>query len=763
MQRIVQLDALSEEAQRRLIELYVHTGAIGQALRQYRQFETELAQELGLTPSSETQALLANILETRGSATSPIKTMIPLSASTRTPQALPFVGRDDVLKKLLTISQDAMAGQGVTILLQGEDGIGKSRLLDELASTLPASSPSWIILQGSCSPFDDLRSYGPFLEAFQSAGPGDLTDLLTEPYNMDPDEQGRFLWRVLQALRLLARSAPVLLTIDDLQWANSSTLHLFGFLAMRLRNLPIILVGTVQRAEAIPALQRLITLGRRHGDVHLVSLPPLTLEGVKDLISSLGIHTTSASTLAEWLYERAGGSPFILVEIVAQLQAEGILTPIGNDLHLDVGSWLRWRATCTLPETTHDLVAWRLANLSPNARYLLDVLAVANQPLPFALLSEFPGIQADQLVPAIEDLIASGLLVEVANTMFALPHNLLRETLLLPLSHLRRRTIHRQLAIILEACPALQKNFPLRQVALHAVRGEDVERARRYGLQVLDELVLDRASMQTTAFLDFLHHLYDLLAPTASTEELLRLTHTLGQVHQSLGQLEEAISWHRRNLELATNISDSSAQITAHYELGELALVANDHQAAVSAARAGLGIDLSVEHPEHMALIARGHRLLGAALAMEGSDLPAAESHLQEAVAAHRVIPYISHKRGVAETWDPAWGAGNGAFQVPSQARSLAADADGRLVLNGLDVPAQHNAFAMSLPAAPNSSTSTTMATLIDSEVQRILNEGYEMARTLLREHQGQLVRLANALMECEHLDRKQFEALLQD
>ncbi|MFL5588382.1 MAG: AAA family ATPase [Ktedonobacteraceae bacterium] len=695
MQRIVQLDALSEEAQRRLIELYVHTGAIGQALRQYRQFETELAQELGLTPSSETQALLATILETRGSATSPIKTMIPAtapaSASTRTPQALPFVGRDDVLKKLLTISQDAMAGQGVTILLQGEDGIGKSRLLDELAHTLPASSPSWIILQGSCSPFDDLRSYGPFLEAFQSAGPGDLTDLLTEPYNMDPDEQGRFLWRVLQALRLLARGAPVLLTIDDLQWANSSTLHLFGFLAMRLRNLPIMLVGTVQRAEAIPALQRLITLGRRHGDVHLVSLPPLTIEGVKDLISSLGIHRTSASTLAEWLYERTGGSPFILVEIVAQLQAEGILTPISNELHLDVGSWLRWRATCTLPETTHDLVAWRLANLSSNARYLLDVLAVANQPLPFALLSEFPGVQADQLVPAIEDLIASGLLVEVANTMFALPHNLLRETLLLPLSHLRRRTIHRQLTIILEACPALQKNFPLRQVALHAVRGEDVERARRYGLQVLNELALDRASMQTTAFLDFLHHLYDLLAPTASTEELLRLTHALGQVHQSLGQLEEAISWHRRNLELATNISDSSAQITAHYELGELALVANDHQAAVSAARAGLGIDIPPEHPQHMALIARGHRLLGAALAMEGSDLPAAEGHLQEAVAAHRLTPYISHKRGVAsqlpqggiaereqlhknvETWNPVWGTGNNAFQVTDNKSDLCA------------------------------------------------------------------------------------------
>src|SRR5207237_8074715 len=64
-QRIVQLDALSEEAQRRLIELYVHSGAIGQALRQYRQFETELAHEIGLTPSSDTLAHIAHILEAR--------------------------------------------------------------------------------------------------------------------------------------------------------------------------------------------------------------------------------------------------------------------------------------------------------------------------------------------------------------------------------------------------------------------------------------------------------------------------------------------------------------------------------------------------------------------------------------------------------------------------------------------------------------------------------------------------------------------------
>ena len=440
VQRLTQLDPLSEEAQQRLIGLYIRTGAIGRALRQYHQFEAELRQALGLTPSNETQALFSTALGARRKTT-------PRATKKTT---LPFVGRGNVLKKLLAISQEASMGQGVTVLVEGEDGIGKSRLLDELINTLSASPR--IILQGSCSPFDDLLSYGPFIEAFQQADVGDLTDLLSQSHNIDPGEQRQFSWRILQALRILTRTTPLLLTIDDLQWANSATLHLFGFLATRLHNLPVMLVGTVQRAEAISDLQQLVALGRRRGNVHLFSLPPLTPEAIKTLTLALGIYSApgdwATNTLVSWLYEHSGGSPFLLMEMIAQLQAEAILTPVAGGLRLDLGRWLRWRALYTLPETTHDLVAWRLTNLSSDACYLLDVLAVANQPLPFTLLHEFLGLQDAQLLPTIEDLVAKGLLIETANDKFALPHNLLRETLVHHISHLRRQLIHRQLASI---------------------------------------------------------------------------------------------------------------------------------------------------------------------------------------------------------------------------------------------------------------------------------------------------------------------------
>lgn len=639
VQHMVQIEPLAEETQRRLIRLYIRTGAIGQALRQYHTFETELRHELGLSPSSETRALLTEELGTNyGMPAQAGQQPYRSQSARRVPEEMPFVGRDEVFGKLLSLSLEVSSGRGSTVLLQGEDGAGRSRLLHELAASRHTGQPSWLVLQGSCSPFDDLLSYGPFLEAFQNAEPGDLSDLLFDVHNVDAGEQQRFLWSVLQALQMLTRSTPLLLTIDDLQWANSPTLHLFGFLATRLRHLPVLLVGTVQRAESLPALQRLVTLGRRHGDVHLLSLHPLTEEDVKTLSSRLDIDTGSdawaAATFSSWLYERSNGSPFILTEIIAQLQAEAILIARENNLRLDIGRWRRWRATFTLPETTHDLVAWRLANLSPPARKVLDVLAVANLPLPYKLLREFPGIQSAQFLTAIEELEARGLVIEAGAELVALPHHLLRETLLHALSQLRRQDLHHQLARIIEQCPALQEHFPTRQIALHAVAGDDSERARLYGLQILDELVRDNANTQTATFL---LHLHELLAQTATPHELLLLASALGQVHRSLGHIEEAAAWHRRHLALAEKIADQAARAAAHFELGELALVANDFHSAARAARAGLALEQSANHTLPMEQAARGHRLLGAALAMEGSDLPSAERHLQEAAATHRL------------------------------------------------------------------------------------------------------------------------------
>ncbi|HET9906888.1 MAG TPA: AAA family ATPase [Anaerolineales bacterium] len=631
--RMIRIDPLSEAAQQRLMRLYLGQGEVGLALRQYRQFENRLKQELGIAPNFETRVLYEDALRQQGGIT-----IIPASHHTSklTPNVLPFVGRDDLIHELSSISADIEAGRGATVLIQGEGGIGKSRLIHEFASRLITKSQPWMILQGSCSPFDDLLSHGPFIEALQNGSLDDLNDLLAESNASVPDARGRFFWRVLQTIRSMSNNSPLLLFIDDLQWANSSTLNLFGFLSMRLHHLPVMLVGTVQHAEAIPALQRLITLGRRRHELRLLSLTPLTQVAIADLLRASNVNPGSIETLAEWLNAKSAGNPFLLSEILAQLRTEIILKATSDGWQLDTTQWLRWRTTFSLPETAHDLVGWRLANISQEARSLLDVLAVASQPMPESVLRNIPGVWSNLFPALVDDLSARGLIMELTgNSFLMLPHHLLRETLLHRLSNLRRRTLHRQLAEAMEAKAYSDPNVWLRQIAMHAVAGEDVNRAHHYGMLLLPDLPYEYTGAET---IDFVQHLHDLLAPTASPNEMILITRALGLLHQSLGHLETAGQWHRQTLEWAQKTNDYAAQAEAYFEMSELALMSIDYRTARQTAEKGLEVIRATRGAVLLVPNGKGHRLLGASLAMEGRDLAGAEEHLQKAVEIHRQI-----------------------------------------------------------------------------------------------------------------------------
>jgi DNA-binding SARP family transcriptional activator/predicted ATPase len=630
-QRIVQLDPLNEVAQRRLIALHLREGALGKALRQYDALEVELRQELGITPEPATQALVADALRQRQpGAPSPTRAQpLPVPSA-----PFPFVGRHALLDQLTALNRDIISGHGMTVLIEGEDGSGKTRLVTELATRLSAAERRWVILRGACSPFTEILPYGPFHEAFQHAALGDLSGLLSEPGDLDaPEARGSFLFRVLQGIRVLTRSAPLLLAIDDIDSANSATLQLFGFLASRVRDLPVLLAGTIQRADLVPDLQRLIALGRRHGEVQLHRLEPLSRTEVADLLQAMPMSSPSLESLADWLEERSEGNPFIVGELLAQLRTEGMLTLADETWHLETQRWLKWRMSAALPETTHDLVNWRLASLTGQARQLLDVLAVAYEPLPFDLLRALSHGPGDTTLAIFDDLLARRLVVESPADRVKLAHHLLREALQRQLSGVRLKAIHRQLAGMLEDCPALAQHVPTRLVAHHAVAGEDVERARRCGLSILDELAREEASQAQIAFL---RDLRDLLSATATPQEHLRLARALGHAYRSAGQLDDARAALQQALTYASQVADPCAEADVCFEQAELALVASDDHAALASATAGLVLLGEPTDASHSAAqMGRGHRLIGAALAMNGRDLAAAEYHLREAIAAY--------------------------------------------------------------------------------------------------------------------------------
>jgi DNA-binding SARP family transcriptional activator len=626
IEALARLDPLDEAVHRRLMELYVRSGSPGLAQRHFQLVERTLGQELGIAPAEETRAALRAAMQQRRSF-EPAVARVPFVRAR--PSTLPFVGRAATLAGLQQLAAQVAAGAGRVVLIEGEAGIGKSRLVDELIGVLQAAPPGgrpWQFLQGRCSPYDSILAYGPFREAFGVYLPGSL-DALGDAELPGATRSTRFAEHVLHALGALGRRGPIVLAIDDLHVADQLSLSLFGYLALRLHQLPILLIGTAQDADDAPGLRELLTLGRRRGAIECVRLPALTIDTVQTLLASLCVGNAASRSLAPWLLARSGGNPFVLEALIAQLQAEQLLVPNAGGWQLDDARWISWRAATALPERTFDLVSMRLRGLGPLARQIVDLLAVAGDRLPLALVAAVleQGPAATQA--AIEELLALRLAVEQNDTL-ALRHELLRDAALHQLSGLARRAAHRQLAAAWESAAG-----DAARIARHAVAGADLARARRYGLPLLSDLPYAYAGAETVAFLQ---QLAELVGPSASPEEAYRIAHALGQAHRSLGQVEQAGGCHQRQLAIAQRAGLAEAEAIANFELAELAFVHNDYDAAIAAAHAGLACTARAAPSHKPALVGRGHRLVGTAQAMEGSDLGAAEEHLQAAIASHR-------------------------------------------------------------------------------------------------------------------------------
>src|SRR5262249_4732355 len=154
--------------------------------------------------------------------------------------------------------------------------------------------------------------------ATRGTASSDLSDIFTIAGGQPSAVSPGLFFRILKAIRFLAQAGPLALAIEDLQWASSATLRLFDFLAARLHDLPVLLIGTVHRADDIPALSRLLVVGRRRGEIHLLSLNPLSSEATVELLRASRVASPSLLSLAGWLHERSGGNPYLLGELIAQ-------------------------------------------------------------------------------------------------------------------------------------------------------------------------------------------------------------------------------------------------------------------------------------------------------------------------------------------------------------------------------------------------------------------------------------------------------------
>jgi DNA-binding CsgD family transcriptional regulator len=379
----------------------------------------------------------------------------------------PFVGRALELHRLGAALARAAAGRGGALFLTGEPGVGKTRLAQEAVAV--ARTQSFLVLEGRAHALETTLAYAPILEAFgaylraldgqrRAALVSDLPDLgrlfgdlqlpPPEPLGDPALEKTRLFDAVARLLARLAGEAPVLLFLDDLHWADHTSLELVHYIARGLAAQRALLLATCREAdvESTHGFLALLRSLRRLRLLDEVTLPSLAPDAVAALVCGVLGGEASPELLAV-IQRRSGGIPlFVEMLLVA-------LIDTGQLLRTDDGWALPAGATLDVPPLIQDIIVERLARLERAGRQILELLAVSGEATPHGVLRDASGLDDAAFLGALHHLRSAALLVEAsrgAEVVYALSHPLIGEVAYAELPEIMRRRMHLALATALD-------------------------------------------------------------------------------------------------------------------------------------------------------------------------------------------------------------------------------------------------------------------------------------------------------------------------
>jgi DNA-binding SARP family transcriptional activator/predicted ATPase len=577
--RYLEVDELAEDVHRRLISLYVATGDGAGAARQYERCAIVLERELGVSPLPQTRAAYRAAAEGEpalpraGRAADPAWTTLPSLDA-------PLVGREAALATLELAHRAAQSGRGRAVLISGEPGIGKSRLLQEFVKALDGEI---VLLVGSAHQAERAMPYWPLIEALsRQLERVNWTALdvsrahLAEVARLLPGLRGRVpslpapqpegalqqghLFRALThcLIGLASCRRPLILCVEDLHWADSATLTYLSYLLRHLPTAPALLLGSYRSYEG-GAVAELRDAGLRSQSLEELRLQGLREEAVVDLLKHLSGNGRGATRYGGRLHRETGGNPFFLLEILRTMFEAGVLTE-------DEGGWRvaleeGGNDDLPLPKTVVAAIRERLAHLTPEALQVLEAGVVLGYHFEHDLVGQISGRPEGKVVAALELLLARHLIVEEAQG-YHFAHDLIRSVVYGDLSYGRRRLLHRRAGEALEAW----RPDDVEALAHHFQGAERLEKAIEYryraGERALRLAAPRDAVTHHSKALTLLEHLPD-AAPRAAQELRLQLAFgvALG-VARGYGAPRVGAA-HRRARELAHRLSDVESLFAA--------------------------------------------------------------------------------------------------------------------------------------------------------------------------------------------------------
>jgi DNA-binding SARP family transcriptional activator len=496
--QLVAEDPLREEAHREAMRLCHLLGRDNEALRQYQACRRVLIDEFGVEPAATTSALAAEIAVQIDPGSPPHLPVAPRVASLallERPGRVPLVGRKRERAEVARLLELVADGSGGMVLVSGATGVGKTRLMQEVARD--ASWHGMGVAWGHSCELSAPPPYQPLVEVLHEASLAHLPQVWQQelgrllpglptppPVTLQLEqEKGRLLEALARALLALAQTAPYLVILEDVHWMDPASFEALRVLLPRLPAARLLVVATLRPedlADQPIARQALMALEATRIPRRL-ELAPLSENETKALVQRVLGLAQPAPRFSRRLYTQTQGNPFFITETLWALAEDGTL-------YRDVerGWSTPWDdetddyAEMPVPQTIAQSIAQRLSRLPSNVRELLSIAAVIGRRVPFDLWLAAGQEGADTMLTAAEELAQRGFLAEMDDAPgYCFTHEAIRQAVYDGLGKTRRQLYHRQVGAALERLRPTE----VEALARHAEMGQDWPQAVRHARQ----------------------------------------------------------------------------------------------------------------------------------------------------------------------------------------------------------------------------------------------------------------------------------------
>jgi class 3 adenylate cyclase/tetratricopeptide (TPR) repeat protein len=501
----------------------------------------------------------------------------------------PFVARGEERGKLQRALERTRDGTGSLLLVGGEAGVGKTRLVEEAAAD--ARRLGLRVLTGHCVDQQGAPPYLPTIEhleeaarqvspeAFRQALGENAPEIaklmpelrarysdIQEPVSLPPEQERRYLLHgIAEFVERNARATPLALIFEDLQWADESTLLLIRHLAQRIAQIPVLAIATYRDTDLKPGCPLAAVLPDllRHRLAEEIRLGRLTEKGVASLLEGRA-GAPPPPELVALVYAETEGNPFFVEEVFRHLHEAGKLLD-------EAGQWRSGVqiADTEVPRSVGLVIGQRLERVSGDCRRILTIAALAGKVFRFDVLARFQGVDEDDLLDALEGAVRATLIEDVSvgrEARYAFVHEQIRQTLLSLLSTARRQRLHLRMADALEALHGGEAGRYAPEIAHHLYQAGAAapgERTARWLVHVAER------ALDALAFEDALRDLdaARTVLPADDAEGAMRVLRLRAAALRGLARIDEALTAFADALAIAPGGAERDAVLQARARL----------------------------------------------------------------------------------------------------------------------------------------------------------------------------------------------------